>query len=101
MRKHFKRLFGEEGLECLVLNHHVSNSSQSLSSFFLLLQQFPAPTDIASMELGQDIFSVGFDCLSGDDLFTNSSLDHNLEQLSIDMLLEFCHPLSSEPFHLT
>lgn len=88
-------LFGQKCLECLMFDHHISNRPKLLPALFLLLQQFPPPTDITGMELSQDIFAIWFDSFSSNDLFAHGSLDDDLKELSINMLFELGHPQSA------
>merc|ERR1712000_257961 len=58
-----------------------------------VLQQLHPSSLIGSVQLGEHIFSKGFDCFSCDDLLANSSLDDNFKHLSVDMFFELFDPL--------
>ena len=75
-----KRFLGEGDLA-----HHLHLGF----AFFLFLEEFSISGHVAAVELGLDVFSIGFDILAGDDLAADGDLNRNLELLAGNGFFEF------------
>ena len=83
-----------------MLNNHIPNRLQLLPPLFLLLQQLPPSTHIASMQLGQHILPIRLDRFPRHDVAPHGGLDDDLEELSINVLLELGDPFAARAVHL-
>ena len=71
-------LFGQELLKRRLLDNDVAHSAQALSPRLLLVQQLLPSSDIAGMELGQNVLAERLDRLTGDDALPGCRLDDDL-----------------------
>jgi hypothetical protein len=93
-------LLGQKLLESLLLDNHISHSPKLLPAFLLLLEQLAPATEIASMQLRQDILAKRLDSRSGDDAPADGCLDNYLKHLAIDVLLELLDPRAAHTVDL-
>src|SRR6266566_4318889 len=74
--------------ECLLRDFDRSHLLHALLSFFLLLEQLALARDVAPIALGGHVLAQRADGLAGDHLGADRGLNHDLEQLARDELLQ-------------
>src|SRR5947199_1178929 len=74
--------------ECLLRDFDRSHLLHALLSFFLLLEQLALARDVAAIALGGHVLAQRTDGLAGDHLGADRGLNHDLEQLARDELLQ-------------
>src|SRR2546430_9873089 len=74
--------------ESLLRDLDGSHLLHPLLSFFLLLEQLALASDVAAVALGGHVLAQRADRLAGDHFGADRGLDHDLEQLARDQLLQ-------------
>src|SRR5437762_12330394 len=85
----------EDREEGFLRNLHRPHLFHAPLSFLLFLEQLALPGDVAAVALGGDVLAQRADRFARDHLGPDRRLDHDLEQLARDQLLELLGDLAS------